>query len=305
MNGAGVEAIPAISQAPFEAPSPPPDPVCDPQADLRPDALPAPAFQQAVLAALGATAGVTAAGLGPFRIQVTYRGPTGGVSPGMDVGGDAVDAEVRLDAWFKDYRHGRVEVADVVGEIRAGLRLPGAGALAAGPFPRLARRGTLDATVFARPCPFDPDLVVFYVRELAHSHVPLTRADVDLGWPDADALHAEALAKLGERTRRVPADSQGEGTQLVIGYNSGDGFDAARALLPDLMRALAAWLPGRMHVALPTRDLLFAVGDADPEFLAGARAHARESFAAGAERLSPAGYVLGEAGLVRDGEPVG
>jgi hypothetical protein len=293
------------------------DPTCDPHTDLQPDALPAPAFQRAVLAGIGAYPGVAGTSLGPFRIRVSSS--TADTDTDTDTDTEIrtdLNAEVHLDELFKDYRHGRIAVGGAVEEIAAALGLPGAAARAAGPFPRLARRGELDPGICHQPCPFDPELVVYYVRELPHSrrHVPIRAAELPLNgvgadgagsgevWADAAALHAAALAKLSERTHQVPADSQGEGARLVIGYNSGDGFDAARALLPDLMGALAGWLPGRMHVALPTRDLLFAVGDADPEFLAGARAHARQAYEAGPERLSALWYVWGADGLaVMDG----
>lgn len=268
------------------------DPICDPQTDLRPDALPAPAFQRAVLAGIGAYPGVAGRSQGPFRIRVSIT------VDGTEIRSDR-HAEVHLDELYKDYRHGRITVAGAVEEIAAALGLPGVAVPAAGPFPRLARPGDIDPGIYQQPCPFDPALVVYYVRELPHSgrHMPLGTAEIQAYGADAGALHAMALANLSERTRQVPADSQGEAARLVIGFNSGDGFDAARALLPDLMGALAGWLPGRMHLALPTRDLLFAVGDADAEFLAGARAHGREAYEAGPERLSARWYVWGEEGL--------
>lgn len=251
---------------------------------LRPDALPAPAFQRAVLNLLADLEGVEAKSLGPFQVQVDHGGARW---------------QLRLDELFKRYRHGELEVAQAADEVKAAARLPGALVAPSGPFPRLARSEALDPSTLRLPCPFDPDLSVFFVWELPHGHVPLSELDLrrDFGG-DLDRLQAAAYGALGDRTTLVPAESQGEGPQLVLGFVSGDGFDAARALLPELLEALAEWIPGRLHVILPTRDLLMVLGDADPEFLTEGAAHAAALFrAAGEERLSPRLYRLTDEGL--------
>jgi hypothetical protein len=260
------------------------DPVaCDPNDahghGLRPDALPGPAFQRGILQALLELPDVSAASAGPFRIQV---------------GHGALQLQLRLDELFKRYRHAEIELVDAVEEIKAGLKLPGAAIEAAGPFPRLARPDRLDPAIYRETCPFDPQLCIFYVRELAHGHVPLLGAEVRGGWSGApERLAREALANLAERNAEVPAEQRGEEAERTVGYASGDGFDAARLLLPGLAEAMDAWLPGRGHFGIPTRDLLMAVGDEDPEFLAGAGAHLRETYRhAGELALSEGWYVL-------------
>lgn len=251
---------------------------------LRPDALPAPAFQRAVLNLLAELEGVEARSLGPFQIQVDHGGARW---------------ELRLDELFKRYRHAEIEVAEAADEVKAAARLPGALVAPAGPFPRLARSEVLDPSTLRLPCPFDPDLSVFFVWELPHGHIPLTELDLrrDFGG-DMERLKTEAFGALGDRTTQVPAESQGEGARLVLGFVSGDGFDAARALLPELLEAMTEWIPGRLHVILPSRDLLMVLGDEDPDFLAEGAAHADALFrAAGEERLSPRLYRLTEQGL--------
>lgn len=260
---------------------------CEPD-HLRADALAGPAFQREILRALTEIPEIEARSLGPFRIQVRARQEF---------------YQVRLDEQFKRYRHVEIEVEDALEEIKAALKLPGAAIEAAGPFPRLARPETLADETYRVVCPFDPDLAVFFVRELPHGHLPLTTAEVRSGWSGpAERLLDESLANLAERTERVSATSQGEGDTLSIGFASGDGFDAARLLLPEFGEALRAWLPGRPHVAIPSRDLLMAVGDADPEHLAGARDHVRQAYEqAGDLALSPRWYRIDEQGrLIRE-----
>ena len=230
----------------------------------------APAFQRQVLAELSALGGVAAAALGPFRIRAGYG---------------ALTLVVHLDEVFKRYRHQELEPADAAAEIAAALGVPSAGVALAGPFPRLARLGRAPAGAWTRPCPFDPDLEVFYVHELPSGHLPIMAAEAT-----GEDLHARAIANLAERTRRVPADTQGEGDALVLGYATADGFDEARALLRDLLAAMAEWVAGSLLVAIPSRDLLMAIGDADPRFVAEAGAHVAAVAARDPDALSPRWY---------------
>ncbi len=263
---------------------------CDPEHGhgLRADALPAPQFQRRILSALDALDDVTARSLGPFRLQVEHAGKV---------------FRLRIDEVFKNYRHERIEVDDAIEELKAAAGLPGAAMESSGPFPRLAPRGSLDPQIYSEACPFDEDLCVFYVRDLPHGHIPIFRDQVEesrAGWGRPSALRAQASTALSIRSQQVPAEGKGKGLHAVIGFNSGDGFDAARALLPDLMQALDEWLPGRPLVAIPTRDVLMAVGDEDPAFLAEAREHVRRLYEESPERLSPRWYRIGEAGLERE-----
>lgn len=245
---------------------------------LSPDSLPAPQFQRRVLGLLAAVPGVQARSLGPFQIRTQH-------------GEQRWD--LRLDELFKRHRHGELTAEEAAREVEAAMRLPQAQDLAAGPFPRLARADALHPSTLRLPCPFDPDLAVFFVWELPHGHIPLTQVDLDRdqGGRLADLVNG-ALAALSARTQDLPPLTQGEGDRLLLGYVSGDGFDAARALLPELLEALQGCLTGRLHLVIPSRDLFMALGDADPDFLAGAAAHARQLYAqAGDVRLSPRLYA--------------
>ena len=245
---------------------------------LSPDSLPAPQFQRRVLELLAAVSGVQARSLGPFQIRTQY-------------GEQRWD--LRLDELFKRHRHGELTAEEAAREVQAAMRLPQAEGLAAGPFPRLARVEALHPSTLRLPCPFDPDLAVFFVWELAHGHIPLTQVDLDRDHGGRLAELVEpALAALSARTQDLPPLTQGEGDRLLLGYVSGDGFDAARALLAELLEALQGCLTGRLHLVIPSRDLFMVLGDADADFLAGAAAHARQLYAqAGDVRLSPRLYA--------------
>jgi hypothetical protein len=247
---------------------------CD-GSQLRPAALAAPAFQRALLGLLAATPGVTVHGLGPFRIRIFHQRST---------------YDVRLDELYKRYRHGLVEVPGVVDELKAAVGVPGSAVLARGPYPRLARLADVPPSAYRQACPFDPELALFFVRELPSGHIPLSDSEL----PDPAALAEAALAELRQRTLDTPGDADGEGAALCLRYQSGDGFDAARLLLPDLLGSMATLLSGRLLAAVPCRDLLLVLGDSDPAVVAAAKAEVAGRYAEDPYPISPRWYTLEE-----------
>lgn len=240
---------------------------------LRTDGFDAPGFQRAVLDGLRGVEGLTVADVKPFVVRLRYND-----QPYV----------IQLDAVFKRYRHGELDVGDAVEELKAALGVPGAAIDAAGPYPRLARYGAVPAGAYHVPCPFDLDLAVFFVRVLPNGHIPLTPSDVARDWHgEGEALMAAALGHLAERTQGIPADGFGEGDDLVLAWHTGDGLDAAAVLLDDLLDALSGWVPGMLHIGVPSRDVLLACGDADATHLATVADDVRATFEqAGDEAIS-------------------
>jgi hypothetical protein len=143
-----------------------------------------------------------------------------------------------------------------------------------------------------RPCDFDPDLVIGYVRTLPHGQIPVTLDEVARRWPAVDTLHAEALDHLEDVTRGVDLQGMGMGSEAALGFATGDGHDASRALLPLVLAEAGEWMEGRLLVALPCRDLLLLIGDADTRFVEEAREHVGEVYRADAQPISPHLYRL-------------
>jgi hypothetical protein len=221
----------------------------------------------------------------PFRIEVVR---------------DQRSVHVRLDTMYKRYRHGEVETAALVEEIKAALGHPNAAVETLGPFPRLVRADRLDPMAIAVPCPFDAELAVQFVRELPHGFLGLG-PDEASAWASADALLREASANLLERTQRLEIEGRGGGAQLTMGYATGDGYDAARTLLTDHLRAMSEWLEGSPLVAIPSANMLMLLGDADIDFVAEARSYVADTYERDAEPLSPHLYELATEGLRRTG----
>jgi hypothetical protein len=215
----------------------------------------------------------------------------------------------------KAYRHGELTVQGAVAEVAMAAGAPGADVLArdaglaqtsaAGPFPKLMSRSRMPALpphAVLRPCSFDADLVIGYVRTLPHGQLPITLPEVAERWPQVDDLHAEALRELEAATTRDGLEGMGWGAELVMGYALGDGHDAARALLGELLEPVRAWLEGNVLVAIPCRDVLMAFGDADAGFVEEARAHIAELVRSDPQPLSARLYRLENGRLVSTDE---
>ncbi|MEP7189636.1 MAG: DUF1444 family protein, partial [Roseiflexaceae bacterium] len=59
----------------------------------------------------------------------------------------------------------------------------------------------------------------------------------------------------------------GAGEQRLFIYNSGDGYDATRLLLSEVLSDWAREVPGHLVIGIPNRDFLIAFSDANSEVL--------------------------------------
>jgi hypothetical protein len=101
----------------------------------------------------------------------------------------------------------------------------------------------------------------------------LINADHLLGWRiDPETLRATALRNLGAWSAAQPWTDEVDGARRLLSSESGDGLDASRILLPEVLSELAAQLgaDARVMVGLPERHLLVAgsLRADDPEFAA-------------------------------------
>jgi uncharacterized protein YtpQ (UPF0354 family) len=81
-------------------------------------------------------------------------------------------------------------------------------------------------------------------------------------------VHEQAVINLRRRTHeRVDYMTAGEGDQRLYIFNSGDGYDATRLLLSDVLATWARTLPGNLVIGIPNRDFLIGFSDANSEIL--------------------------------------
>lgn len=115
------------------------------------------------------------------------------------------------------------------------------------------------------------DLVVAYAISAAGFDV-LANGDHLAAWSiPASALREAAFRNLAAWSARAPWSEEVDGGRRIISSDTGDGWDAARILLPDVVAHLETELGadgGRVVIGLPARHLLLAgaLRPDDPEF---------------------------------------
>ncbi len=117
---------------------------------------------------------------------------------------------------------------------------------------------------------FLADLIITYVIDEERSVTFINEDHLERWGIGVQELHAQALKNLRARTlERIDYTSAGAGVQRIFIFNSGDGYDATRLLLADVLAGWAREVPGRLVIGIPNRDFLIAFSDADPAILQG------------------------------------
>lgn len=115
---------------------------------------------------------------------------------------------------------------------------------------------------------FLADLIITYVIDEARSVAYLNEDHIERWGVSAQEIHEAAMQNLRRRTdERVRYTSVGEGEQRLFILNSGDGYDATRLLLTDILAEWARMVRGRLVVGIPNRDFLIALGDSNQDIL--------------------------------------
>jgi uncharacterized protein YtpQ (UPF0354 family) len=129
-------------------------------------------------------------------------------------------------------------------------------------------------TVRARQLPmlayreFLADLIITYVIDEPQSVAYINEDHLERWGIDIQELHQRAIENLRRRTlQQIDYVTAGEGEQRLFIYNSGDGYDASRLLLAELLAGWAGDLPGHLVIGIPNRDFLIGFSDANPDIL--------------------------------------
>ena len=140
--------------------------------------------------------------------------------------------------------------------------------------------------------PFADDLSVVYVADAPAAMRYITEGDLRVqGWT-VERLDGVALDNLRQRMATTPFSQANQGLQTAVISVTGDGYDAARILVPELREMLAQHLPGRLLFGLPTRDILVAIGDADPAYVKQVARRVRDDYESRPFPLSPHLYAM-------------
>lgn len=111
---------------------------------------------------------------------------------------------------------------------------------------------------------FLANLIIAYVIDETASVSYINEEHLERWNITALDLHEQAIDNLRRRTfERTDFLTAGEGDLRLFIFNSGDGYDATRLLLTDVLANWARELPGNLVVGIPNRDFLIAFSDVD------------------------------------------
>jgi uncharacterized protein YtpQ (UPF0354 family) len=115
---------------------------------------------------------------------------------------------------------------------------------------------------------FLADLIITYVIDEKNSVAFINEQQLDAWGLTLQDLHDTAVANLRRRTtEEARFTTVGEGDQRLFIFSSGDGYDATRLLLTDVLAEWERALSGRLVVGIPNRDFLIALGDANQDIM--------------------------------------
>jgi uncharacterized protein YtpQ (UPF0354 family) len=117
------------------------------------------------------------------------------------------------------------------------------------------------------------NLIITYVIDEERSLAFINEDHLDRWGVSMIDLHGQAIENLRRRTLELTDYvTTGEDEQRLFIFNSGDGYDATRLLLTDVLSRWADLVPGQLVIGAPNRDFLIAFSDADPDILRGVAA---------------------------------
>ena len=115
---------------------------------------------------------------------------------------------------------------------------------------------------------FLADLIVTYVIDEGRSVAFINDDHLDAWSVSAQEVHEQALENLRVRTQaRIDYVTTGEDEHRLFIFNSGDGYDATRLLLTNVLTSWANEIPGNLVIGIPNRDFLIAFSDVDGDIL--------------------------------------
>lgn len=139
---------------------------------------------------------------------------------------------------------------------------------------------------------FAPGLAVALVVDAAHGYRFVTQGLLERRGTRFEELLEVAVENLARSTPRIPWKRLGHGPRLRMVCESFDGYDASRLLLRGEITALRQEVQGRLIVAVPSRDFLIALGDADRSVVEEGTQVVREVYRAARYRISPRLFLL-------------
>lgn len=114
---------------------------------------------------------------------------------------------------------------------------------------------------------FLANLIIVYTIDEERSVAFINEDHLERWGINQQDLHARALQNLKRLTADARFTTTGHGEQRIFVFSSGDGYDATRLLLTDMLTQWAKVMPGHIVIGIPNRDFLIAFSDANQDIL--------------------------------------
>lgn len=159
---------------------------------------------------------------------------------------------------------------------------------------------TLRAPVTAFP--LAGDVVISIAIDLTHAYAYVSPANLERWKVSEEAAYAQALSNLEEASDGIQIHAAEE-PQRLIAIQTGDGYDAARLLLPAIRKLVVAQLGEPCCAAIPNRDFLIMWSRSNPEqFQTMVRAQVKQDCESQPYPLTSTVFVVTAAEVKREGD---
>jgi uncharacterized protein YtpQ (UPF0354 family) len=183
---------------------------------------------------------------------------------------------IELENFYAHYRRDAAHLPTIAQALIESVRSHGTGEtpvrfedVKARIFPML-KPAALLAEVHERGIPmlayrlFLADLAIFYVIDERQSVAYINEEHLRSWGVQEPILYQIALENLLQASVKPGTCTVvGEGERRLMIYSTGDGYDAARLLLTELLAEWQEHLPGQLVIGIPQRDFLIGFSDAD------------------------------------------
>lgn len=143
------------------------------------------------------------------------------------------------------------------------------------------------------------------VADFPKAYMYLRETDLERWQVASQAVYETACGNLAAASDSVGLNQAGEGKDLFLALTSGDGYDAARILVPAFQDFLASHLGETFRFGIPNRDFLICWRlDCDPDFHRNLAAKIAADHTERPYPLSPYVFVRNSEGNIRE-QPLG
>jgi uncharacterized protein YtpQ (UPF0354 family) len=148
--------------------------------------------------------------------------------------------------------------------------------------------------------PFAGEVVVAIANDLPHAYSYVSPANLEQWKVTEELAYEQALSNLEEASAGIQIHAT-EAPHRLLAIQTGDGYDAARLLLPAMRKLAIEHLGEPCYAAVPNRDFLIMWSRSNPEeFQTMVRGQVRQDFESRPYPLTSTVFVVTEAEVKPD-----